>query len=73
MDKNVKERWEWMVSILPEPFKTEFMEDVLVDESEYDMRTLEKVFTYYIQDCWEELPPSVKEIIEEEYLIIELP
>ena len=73
MNIEVIKRKDWMISILPEPFKSEFKEDVLDSESDYDMKTLEKVFTYYIQDCWNELPVSVKNIIEEEYFMIELP
>ena len=73
MDKTVVERLEWMKSILPDSFKDEFENEVLVDGGEdYDIKTLENVFLYYIQDCWEELPDSVKKIIDEEYLVIEL-
>lgn len=72
MDKDVKERLDWMIDVLPEPFKTEFVEDVLVDEDEYDMRTLNKVFTYYIDDCQRELPESVLDKINEKYVFIRL-
>ena len=72
MDSKVKERLDWIISILPEPFKTEFTEDVLIDEDEYDMRTLNKVFTYYIDDCQEELPESTIKAIQEKYLFIRL-
>lgn len=68
----VKGKLEWMVGILPEPFKSEFTEDVLIDDYDYDMKTLEKTFSYYIEDCWEELPQSVKNVVTENYVIIEV-
>ena len=73
MDNEVKKRLDWINEVLPEPFKTEFNEDVLVDGGEdYDMRTLNKVFTYYIDDCQNELPAEVKNKIAEKYFVIQL-
>lgn len=72
MNEEVAEKLEWMVGVLPEPFKTEFQEDVLVDVEEYDIRVLNKVFTYYIDDIQNELPDSVLDKIKEKYLFIEI-
>ena len=72
MDKEVREKLDWIISILPEPFKTEFVEEVIVDEDEYDIRTLNKVFTYYIDDCQNELPEDVMNKIREKYIFINL-
>ena len=73
MDNEVKKRLDWINEILPEPFKTEFNEDVLIDSGEdYDMRTLNKVFTYYITDCQDELSDDIKNKIAQKYLVIQL-
>lgn len=73
MDAEVKKTLDWINEVLPEPFKTEFNEDVLTDGGEdYDMRTLNKVFTYYIDDCQDELPEEVIDKISEKYIFIQL-
>ena len=72
MDIEVKEKLDWMLSVLPEPFRTEFKEDVLVDEDEYDLRVLNKVFTYYIDDVQDELPEDTLDKIKEKYVFINL-
>ena len=34
--EDAKEKYEWILNVLPEPFKSEFVEDILVDGFEYD-------------------------------------
>lgn len=71
-NKEFEEKKEWMINVLPDPFKEEFEVDVLIDLKNMDMKTLNKVFTYYITEIQTELPKEVLEKISEKYLFIEL-
>lgn len=70
--KDAQEKYEWIVNTLPDPWKTEFIEDILVWDYEYDWRTLNKVFMYYIDDCYSELPKEAQDEIDDKYIMIEL-
>ena len=65
-----QDKMDWINSVLPEPFRSEFFDEVVVDVEEDDIRTLNKVFTYYIDDCQSELPDGVMDKISEKYLCI---
>lgn len=66
------EKFEWIIKILPDPWKTEFVEDVLVYKNSYNFRVLNKVFMYYIDDIYNELPKETKDEIDDKYIMISL-
>ena len=72
IEKDSVEKFEWIVNTLPEPWKTEFLSDILVYKSSYDFRVLNKVFMYYIDDIYGELPQEVQDEINSKYIMISL-
>ena len=58
------------LKLLPERYHDEFIGDVLVDGE--SIKSLKKVFEYYIQDIYNELSHEEKEKFEEEYFIIKI-
>ena len=71
IEDEAMEKFEWIIETLPDPWKTEFLEEVLVGHP-YDFKTLNKVFMYYIDDCYSELPQKTQDEIDSEYIMIEL-
>ena len=66
------EKFEWIIQTLPDPWKTEFVDDILVYKSSYDFRVLNKVFMYYIDDIYNELPKETQDEINDKYIMISL-
>lgn len=66
------EKFEWIIQTLPDPWKTEFVDDILVYKSSYDFRVLNKVFMYYIDDIYNELPEETQDEIDSKYIMIRL-
>lgn len=66
------EKFEWIIQTLPDPWKTEFVDDILVYKSSYDFRILNKVFMYYIDDIYNELPEETQDEIDSKYIMIRL-
>lgn len=66
------EKFEWIIQTLPDPWKTEFVDDILVYKSSYDFRVLNKVFMYYIDDIYNELPEETQDEIDDKYIMIHL-
>lgn len=66
------EKFEWIIQTLPDPWKTEFVDDILVYKSSYDFRVLNKVFMYYIDDIYNELPKETQDEIDDKYIMISL-
>lgn len=66
------EKFEWIIQTLPDPWKTEFVDDILVYKSSYDFRVLNKVFMYYIDDIYNELPKKTQDEIDDKYIMISL-
>lgn len=58
------------LKLLPERYHDEFIGDVLVDKE--SIKSLRKVFDYYLSDIWSELSHEEKELIEEECFIIKI-
>ena len=58
------------LKLLPERYHDEFIGDVLVDGE--SIKSLRKVFEYYIQNIYNELSHEEKEKFEEEYFIIKI-
>lgn len=58
------------LKILPERYHDEFISDVLVDGE--SIKSLRKVFEYYIQDIYHELSHEEREVFEQEYFIIKI-
>ena len=58
------------LKLLPERYHDEFIGDVLVDGE--SIKSLRKVFEYYVQDIYNELSHEEKEKFEEEYFIIKI-
>lgn len=58
------------LKLLPERYHDEFIGDVLVDKE--SIKSLKKVFEYYLQDIWDELNHDEKEKFEQEYFIIKI-
>ena len=58
------------LKLLPERYHDEFIEDVLVDGE--SIKSLKKVFEYYVQDIYDELSHEEKEKFEQEYFIIKI-
>ena len=69
---DAKEKYNWIINTLPEPWKTEFVEDILVWDYEYGFRDLNKCFMYYIDDIYNELPKEAQDEIDDKYIIISL-
>ena len=72
IEDEAMEKFEWIIETLPDPWKTEFLEDILVYGSSYGFKMLNKVFMYYIDDCYNELPQQIQDEIDSEYIMIEL-
>jgi len=66
------EKFEWIIQTLPDPWKTEFVDDILVYKSSYDFRMLNKTFMYYIDDIYNELPEENQDEIDSKYIMIRL-
>jgi len=66
------EKFEWIIQTLPDPWKTEFVDDILVYKSSYDFRMLNKTFMYYIDDIYNELPEETQDEIDSKYIMIRL-
>lgn len=58
------------LKLLPERYHDEFIGDVLVDAE--SIKSLRKVFEYYLQNIYDELNHEEKEKIEKEYFIIKI-
>lgn len=58
------------LKLLPERYHDEFIGDVLVDAE--SIKSLRKVFEYYLQNIYDELNHKEKEKIEKEYFIIKI-
>lgn len=69
---DAKEKYEWIINTLPDPWKSEFIKDILIWDYEYDFRTLNKCFMYYIDDCYNELPEETQDEINDKYIMISL-
>ena len=58
------------LKLLPKRYHDEFIGDVLVDAE--SIKSLRKVFEYYLQNIYNELNNEEKEKIEKEYFIIKI-
>lgn len=58
------------LKLLPERYHDEFIGDVLVDKE--SIKSLRKVFDYYLSDIWSELNHEEKELIAEECFMIKI-
>ena len=58
------------LKLLPKRYHDEFIGDVLVDAE--SIKSLRKVFEYYLQNIYNELNHEEKEKIEKEYFIIKI-
>lgn len=58
------------LKLLPERYHEEFLNDVIVDYE--SIRSLRKVFSYYLADIYNELSTDEQERIEEKMLVITL-
>ena len=58
------------LKLLPERYHDEFIGDILVDAE--SIKSLRKVFEYYLQNIYNELNDKEKEKIEKEYFIIKI-
>lgn len=65
-----KEDIKKQMNLLPKRFHEEFIEDVIVDE--VSIECFRKVYTYYINEIWNELTENEREMYREHYLFIEL-
>lgn len=72
IEDDAVEKFEWIIQTLPNPWKTEFVDDILVYKSSYDFRVLNKVFMYYIDDIYNELPKETQDEINDKYIMISL-
>lgn len=72
IEEDAVEKFKWIIKTLPEPWKTEFVDDILVYKSSYDFRVLNKVFMYYIDDIYSELPEETQDEINDKYIMISL-
>lgn len=72
IEDNAIEKFEWIIQTLPDPWKTEFVDDILVYKSSYDFRMLNKTFMYYIDDIYNELPEKTQDEIDSKYIMIRL-
>ena len=71
IEQEAEELMDWILETLPDQWKLEFIEDIMVGPS-YDYRTLNKVFMYYCEDILEEIPIETYNQIAEKYIMIEL-
>ena len=58
------------IKMLPDRYVDEFVGDVLVDK--VSITSFNKVFSYYVDEIWEELTDDEKIPFEEKFLIIQL-
>ena len=58
------------LNLIPERYHDEFVGEVLVDGE--SIKSLRKVFEYYLQDIYNELTHDEQEKIEEEFLIVKI-
>lgn len=58
------------LKLLPERYHDEFIGEVLVDKE--SIKSLNKVFEYYIQEIYNELTHKEQEVFEQEYFIIKI-
>lgn len=58
------------INMLPNRFIDEFIGDVLVDEA--SLISFNKVYSYYLDEIWNELNDKEKNHFEEKFLIISL-
>lgn len=72
IEDDAVEKFKWIVQTLPNPWKTEFVDDILVYKSSYDFGVLNKVFMYYIDDIYNELPKETQDEINDKYIMISL-
>lgn len=72
IEEDAVEKFKWIVQTLPDPWKTEFVSDILVYKSSYDFGFLNKVFMYYIDDVYRELPQETQDEINNKYIMISL-
>lgn len=72
IEEDAVEKFKWIVQTLPDPWKTEFVNDILVYKSSYDFGLLNKVFMYYIDDVYRELPQETQYEINNKYIMISL-
>lgn len=72
IEEDAIEKFKWIIQTLPDPWKTEFIDDILVYKSSYDFRVLNKVFMYYIDDILNELPEETQNEIYSKYIMISL-
>ena len=72
IEDDAVEKFEWIIQTLPVPWKTEFVDDILVYKSSYDFKVLNKVFMYYIDDIYNELPKETQDEINDKYIMISL-
>ena len=72
IEDDAVKKFEWIIQTLPDPWKTEFVDDILVYKSSYDFRVLNKTFMYYIDDIYNELPKETQDEINDKYIMISL-
>ena len=58
------------LKLLPERYHDEFVGEVLVDGE--SIKSLRKVFEYYLQNIYNELTHDEQEKIEEEFFIVKI-
>lgn len=58
------------IKLLPKRYQKEFIEDVLVDEN--SLITFNKVYSYYLDEIWEELTIKEKNKMEKDIFIIQM-
>ena len=69
--QEAEELMNWILKTLPDKWKLEFIEEIMVGPS-YDYRTLNKVFMYYCDDILEEIPTKTYNKIAKKYIMISL-
>lgn len=72
IEEDAVEKFEWIINTLPDPWKTEFLKNILVYDCSYDFRVLNKCFMYYVDDCHNELPQETQDEIADKYIMISL-
>ena len=72
IEEDAIDKFQWIIQTLPEPWKKEFLNDILVYDSSYDFKVLNKVFMYYIDECYNELPEETQDEINDKYIMISL-
>ena len=58
------------LKLLPERYHDEFIGEVLVDKE--SIKSLKKVFEYYVQEIYNELTHEEQEVFEQESFIIKI-